>query len=226
MPKPLYIIFIILWFILSTIAILIIRDGEKAYRDQTTPSFLSRQYLLAKRASQFKELNLNIPSPEGYNDLFETIGHPPSGSNNLADDLAYYRKIVQLMPSMADAYSMLAFCYHYQGDDQQAAVNYLKAIQLNPGYFWNYYDLSIILWQAGSAGEAQKIMARALTLNPRSTLEEVASSKIYVDMMPFRQNQDPVENLENGYEIGSLLLRSSDQNAQTILNSQAKIRFF
>jgi hypothetical protein len=111
MTKPLYVIFVILWLLLFSAAILIIRGGEKADRDQTTPSFLSGQYLNAKRASQ-------------------------------------------------------------------------------------------------------------------STLDNIASSKIFTDLIPFRENYAPVKNLENAYHTGSLLLNSSGQETQTILNSRAKIQFF
>ncbi len=229
MTKKHILIIISLWIVLGGVVMFSLGRIERSEHAPGMLSFLENEYLATKKTARLKELNLLNLSSEGYDNLFRAIELGGHERVSLTDSLEYYSKLVDYMPKLSEARAMLAFCYYYQGDKDAAAKNYLIAIQLEPRFFWNYYNLAAILWEKGEREPAMKIVAHALSLNPRFIMEDIYSSKVYRDILGSSSHKDfdIMGQAHKGYQVLGVLVNERDPDqVQKIFADQVKVRFF
>ena len=117
----------------------------------------------------------------------------------------YYRKIAEYMPYRAEAYGLLGFCSYYLGDKEKAIKSYIKAIELNPDFFWYYYNLGIIYWKSHQWQLSRQYLQKAIQVKPQETLKFIYSSQmIYLPIIKDRgyDFKKISEELQKGYEKG------------------------
>ena len=126
-----------------------------------------------------KVYSLNRVMPSSYKYLAEirnkgTVADP----DKLRQYIVYYEKMVEVMPTVPAGYGLLGYCYYHAGDYQKAELNYLKAIKLNPDFFWYYYNLGIIYYRTGDYNKAVNAFHFALKSNPKNALVYVSKSNM------------------------------------------------
>ena len=150
-------------------------------------------------------LNYLRPYPIGY--LWDlNIHHAQLDKNKIRCFADYYEHLLQAFPSLRDAYGILGYCYHYLNDDPKA-INFLKtAIQNDPDYFWNYYNLAVIYINESRYQEATDLLQRALQVNPMTSFKRMAmSSWVYAPLLGSDQKEIVVRSLQHLNETYRLI---------------------
>ena len=125
--------------------------------------------------------------------------------NNYLEYISYY------MPSRSDAYGLRGLLHYHMNKSSIAIKYYHKAIQLNPYFFWYYYNLSIIYYEEGEYKKSALLLSQALKLPPVSTLRSIIQSqKVYVIIHKLYTGERTGIMLENelkqGYKDAKILL--------------------
>jgi len=128
-------------------------------------------------------LNYLKPNPPDY--LWELNTHQalldPNKIRNFAD---YYEHLLGVFPGLRDAYGLLGYCYHYLNDDPKAVRFLKKSIEVDPDYFWNYYNLAVIYINESRYREASDMLQKALTVDPKTTFKRLfTSSMVYLPLL-------------------------------------------
>lgn len=96
----------------------------------------------------------------------------------------YFKKVTEYMPRMADAWGMLGYCYYQLNDVNNARNSYLKAIEINPSFFWFQYNLGIIYYELEDYQKGSIYFKNATASNFKATLEFIYQSKyIYLPFL-------------------------------------------
>jgi tetratricopeptide (TPR) repeat protein len=73
-------------------------------------------------------------------------------------------------------------------------------VDINPFFFWPYYNLGVIYFQMGDYVSSAKILSKALSLKKEITLEILYQSPFYRQI--WRKIPDPPQTLENNLDQG------------------------
>ncbi len=162
-------------------------------------SWLGRKLTQKASDTAIKRLNMSMPTEEMYRQLMLTNS---DGSALAASDelINYYQQIIEAMPTLAEGYTLLGFCYYHKGDRANAFSMFQKAFYLDPSYFYHATNLSLMYLQAGQAEKAVQLLAAAASINPAETLKTMASSKIYQDILGANKDYAPAAALKDNYE--------------------------
>ncbi len=125
-----------------------------------------------------KIARVNMLVPDSIHNLIDVSeGKDKVNKKEFMDYIAYYHQLQKLDSTRAETYGILGFCYYWLGRKKGAEDNFLRAIELNPNFFWYYYNLGIIYFQQGKYESAVKMFDRALTLSPGLSLMYIRSPK-------------------------------------------------
>jgi tetratricopeptide (TPR) repeat protein len=120
----------------------------------------------------------------------------------------YYRMASDLFPEIDAPHFLLGYCDYYMGDLDTARAQFEKTVDLNPYFFWSYYDLGVIYFQQRDYYKSAVILNKALSLRKEYTLEILHQSAFYMQI--WRYLSDPKQalanNLGEGQNDGMLLL--------------------
>ncbi len=158
-------------------------------------SSILNQRQISEQQGRFNTLNLYMPSD--YSGLFT-----PTTNNSIYID--YFQRVLETT-HRPDAASALGAALAHNEQWDQAAQTLTIAIQMNPQFFWNYYNFAIVLWRNGQNDKALQLLHYAITLNPQTTLSTIGQSKIYLDILG-QTHRDPLESLKTGYDHASSLI--------------------
>jgi tetratricopeptide (TPR) repeat protein len=81
--------------------------------------------------------------------LYEDSGRKAFQVGNFKEAATYYREVIRLNPSSAEAHGELALTMVKSGNIPEAITYYKKAIDLNPGSPITHHDLAILLLEQG-----------------------------------------------------------------------------
>jgi len=96
----------------------------------------------------------------------------------------YYQKVSDYIDGRADALGLLGYCQFHLGKPEEAIKLYKKAIEINPHFFWFYYNLGVIYYKQGSFKEASAMFDRAIETDPEAVLVFIFNSKrIYLPLL-------------------------------------------
>lgn len=111
----------------------------------------------------------------------------------------------------AEAFGMLGFCYERLGRQPQAVASYRKAIELNPDYFWPYYNLGVISYNQAKYSQAKDYFYQGLQLEPVRTIVLLSRSKVYndVNLSRFQGPTDYFQGLKQGRTEAYILMMDS-----------------
>jgi len=120
-------------------------------------------------------LNNLEPQPMDY--LWELNTHKvPLDQNKIGSYVDFYEHVLTVFPNLWDVYGILGYCYHYLGDDAKA-IKYLQAaIQYDPDYFWNDYNLAVIYIKESRYQEADILLQKALNVSAQDTFKKMMAS--------------------------------------------------
>ncbi len=96
-------------------------------------------------------------------ELFQQ-GNTAQGAGNYVQAENIWRKVIQLNPKDADAYTNLGNALSDQGKLDEAIAAYRQALQLNPKYAYAYTNLGVALSDQGKLEEAIAAYRQALSL--------------------------------------------------------------
>jgi len=148
-----------------------------------------------------------MPVSFGY--LIKNIeaGEKPEKAR-LEQYILFYRKVVELFPDRADAYSMLGFCYYFHHWYDHAIDSYNKAIAIEPNYFWFHYNLAIIEYRHHRYENAIRAFNQAIQTDRIESLQYLFSSKVIFQSVwaELKNPQlDIPQRLKRGYVNSHLL---------------------
>ncbi len=131
-----------------------------------------------------KGKTLNSIRPSSFNYLFDVTEHPEKiDRKQLWEYVYYYKKLVDFLPNLADAYGMLGFCYYHLGKTNKAIDNYKKAVLLAPQFFWFRYNLGVIYYRKQDYVKAAKCFKAAIALDLEESIVFISMSKMYKPML-------------------------------------------
>lgn len=165
---------------------------------------VAQTFIVAKMTS------LNNLKPNQIDYLWElNIRHAPVDPNKIRCFADYYEHLIEVFPEIREAYGVLGYCYHYLNDDPKA-IKFLKlAVQNNPDYFWNYYDLSVIYISESRYQEALEWMQKALKVDPKNSFKRMISSPWVYEPLLGTDGKEiylyTAKHLQAQYQYGFLL---------------------
>jgi len=177
--------------LINLVAVVIITGGLSIY--------FIRHYEEARFHARSQEINWLMPVSYRY--LEEVQQNPDQiDKKKLKKYLRYYQKITQFYPDMADAFGMAGFCHYYLGQMDNSIRAYRKAIEINPHFFWFYYNLGNIYLKNEQNALALEMFQKALKTKPQAAWTFIRSSQmIYVPIISNRFNEVS-RDLKEGYE--------------------------
>ncbi len=202
--------------------------AQKSLKDRLSPLvnipisvFLIAVFCLAAQnvietfpVAQMTALNYLKPYPIDY--FWQlNIHQAPLDKNKVRYYADYYEHLLDTFPSLRDAYGLLGYCYHYLGDDPKA-IKFLKtAIQYDPDYFWNYYNLAIIYIRGAHYRQASDLLQGAVKVDPVKSLKSLFSSQfVYLPLLgedPSKALAQDSQHLKKTYEMSFILIRILNQ---------------
>lgn len=153
----------------------------------------------ALNRAQRRALNRIIPFMNHLAEFVEK-GTEPS-RKGFEEYLDYYRIVDAYIPGRDDTKAMLGFCYYHLGQYGKALSSYKKSIDLNPHFFWSYYNLGVLYFQKGDYQEAAEMFKKAIATKPDISVKIIFSSKLYREILNTVKNpRGAIEkSLKRGY---------------------------
>ncbi|GEM_PF-824798 len=136
-------------------------NGKKIeFKSMPTPQDIEEAY------NQAKGINQQQPSEiqESVEELTKKVAsYYQNGDNDLT--ITYATKLIKLKPNSDWAYSMRAFAYNAKGNNEQAILDFSKAIEINPKA--EYYDDRGLVYAAkGNNDQAILDCNKSIELKP------------------------------------------------------------
>ena len=164
----------------------------KQYIDDTQQrtSSMAKSRTLGYITPDFKQLAQNIL--EGH--VFK-----PEELDAWADRhryLSFYKKGAELFPNLFEMYYMEGVCQLWMGDSASAEASLRQSLQINPVFFWSYYNLGLLYLKNGQTDSAIALFAQAKQIPIPIT------AKILHDIQAFYTvwlNMPDPENYINGH---------------------------
>ncbi len=138
---------------------------------------------------------------------FELYVEPQGDFNKdgLKECIYYHQKVAYFFPYQSpEANSMLGFCYYRYGRVDRAVQAYQRSLELNPVYFWSYYNLGVIAYNRKDYPRAYSYFRTATEQDMVKTMLIISQSKVYSDVIASdkaaTQGYDVEKSVKSGYE--------------------------
>jgi len=161
---------------------------------------------------------LNNLKPEPMDYFWElNIHHAALDRNKIRTYADYYEHLLQVYPFLWDAYGVVGYCYHYLNDDPKA-IKFLKiAIQHDPEYFWNYYNLAIIYFNESRYQDTASLLQEAFKISPKVSFYRMFKSEyVYVPLLSGPNEkivfEDAATHLREVYQSSVVLMQILNQS--------------
>ncbi len=151
----------------TVLCAIVIRSGEQ-------PAGLEQK----NYAARFGIKSLNVFMPESYAQLANALDENRAIPQNYG---TYFKVAAKFMPDDFASHYMLALYYQSRGEWAEAQEAYKKSLDLNPVFFWSYYNLGLMLWENDRRDMALRIWSQALKIPPEVTLQTLVSTKVLGD---------------------------------------------
>jgi tetratricopeptide (TPR) repeat protein len=162
------------------------------------------------KVASISALNSLEPKPMDY--FWELNIHQAALDKNKIRIYAdYYEHLLQIFPSLWEDYGILGYCYHYLNDDPKAIRFLQVAIQYNPDFFLNYYNLAIIYINESRYQEAAALLQKALKVSPMTSLKNTFTSRlVYSPLLladPQKAFTEAAAHLRMMYNASSVMIK-------------------
>jgi len=149
--------------------------------------------------------------------------------------LFYYDKVSDYLPKNADAYYMKGYCYTQKGHLSQAQKSFQQSIDLNPQFFWAYYNLGMVSLKLGQWDTAIESFHKALSTKPEITVKIMLTSKVFQQLLV--QIDQPGKilsiNLKTAYKdcyqlilLSNTLKKAAEKQIPPQINNQLQVKMF
>jgi tetratricopeptide (TPR) repeat protein len=120
----------------------------------------------------------------------------------------YYKNFLQVYPMLQDVNGILGCCYYYLGNESKAARYFKKAVEMDPLYSWNYYDLAVLDIRQDRYRQAASLLEKMLGLDPSKSIQKMFSYVYYPLLEPGGKQmfKKSVAHLKMSYMMGLELL--------------------
>lgn len=120
----------------------------------------------------------------------------------------YYQKAADLYPENATVHYFLGFCEYYMENHDVARAQFERSVELDPYFFWAYYDLAVIYYQQGDFYKCVKSLTQAISLRKEIGLTIMRQDFLYQQIWRYVANPSQVlgSNLDQGQKDAMLLL--------------------
>jgi len=154
-------------------------------KTQEYTSFESKIRILGYQTPDFKKLAHNL--------LEEHVFKDRELNNYLlgVDYLSFFKKGSELFPNNFEMFYMEGICYFWQGDLSAAQDALQKSLQINPVFFWGYYNLGLLEMKRGHLDAAIALFSLAQKVDPQMTkkcLHDLQAFFIIWQYMPDAEN--------------------------------------
>lgn len=131
---------------------------------------------------------------------------------DVAGGRTQFARAVAAFPEYYEAYYHLGVAELRLGNNQQAAENFQKAIDLSGGkYPWAQFALGLVLCRRGEYAEAKRVMDRGLELDSNSDIGHVMLSVVLFDLNRLEEaEQSAREALARNPGLASAYLTLAD----------------
>jgi len=199
----------LLWILLLFLAIKLIKMEDSPNPSAVLKWFQDKRFE-TKQAAGIKYLNMILPPTDAYKEL---LRENDSGTGQPSAQLTtYYEQIVTVMPDNSQAYNVLGFCYFRQGLYEQAYDQFQKSCLLDPHSFWGCQNWATMELGLHQYDAAEKLFTMVLNSDPRHTLENISSSKVYSDILASGPSYNPGTSLQQGYADAAKILYLLQKN--------------
>ncbi len=128
------------------------------------------------------------------------------GKPYIFDD--YYGMVTENFPNQDAGHALAAFTAYYKGELAKARLHYERAIEINPHFFWPYYNLGVIYYEQKEYAKAANVLTKSLVLNQGMSLGILHEDPFYRQILKSVPDPQRVveEDLSQGMVDAALLL--------------------
>lgn len=124
--------------------------------------------------------------------------------DRLKDCIYYHQKVAYFFPFQSpEANTMLGFCYYRINNVARAVEAYQRSLELNPVYFWSYYNLGVISFKQEKYPEAYMYFRKATEQDLVKSMYIISNSKVYLDVISSDAKAadayNPEQSVRRGY---------------------------
>lgn len=147
---------------------------------------LAMAYIRLGRSDWARKTLESLAGNDGNNAIYPYwLGRLDYDAHHYDSAILRFQKAIQLAPEMAQAYNNLGLCYYRQNQNQLAAANYQKAIDLNlkAGHTdaWPYLNLAVAERALNQRSKAGAHLREAIRLDPNFALAHFQLGNILED---------------------------------------------
>lgn len=89
--------------------------------------------------------------------------------------LRYYKTLLGLAPHLSQAHGIKGYCYYYLDKKERSIRAFLKAVDIEPRFYWHQYNLGLIYYERQDFDKAAEYFQHVAFMNS----EELLRSSIY-----------------------------------------------
>jgi len=130
---------------------------------QQITSSKSKSLVLGYQTPDFKSLAKNLL--ENHSFTSTELTNYRAGT----DYLSFYKKASELFPNNFEFFYMQGVCYFWMGDIPRAETSLRQSLQINPVFFWSYYNLGLLYLKNGKIDAAIELFSIARRITPQIT---------------------------------------------------------
>lgn len=127
--------------------------------------------------------------------LLYTDMHQASALRHFDEFVHFYEQLLEYMPYTADAFGMLGFVHYHMGNKDKALAAYQRAIELNPLYFWFYYNKGFVHFERGEYTQALGLFRDAMSTSPDTAMSFIYMSKVFIPVREVTQDYQGTINV-------------------------------
>lgn len=159
-----------------------------------------KEHLSSVKKAKLITISYYYPDFKYLANIVAAVQSPEKDSKWADDFYAYYRMTVDYFPEIDSTHFLLGFCKYYRNDIDAARGEFEESVQLNPYFFWSYYNLGVIYFNQGDFLKSAEILSKAISVDNEITLAVLHQNSFYQQI--WLRLADPGQTLEENLRDG------------------------